>query len=103
MNASTKIVLGLLLLAGCVGLIAWIALKGRKTRVDARIDELSGRGGSVPERKALEPSHTIASQGRNAHRARRRGGTVAATRPGWCRPGFTLSPRCRYFWVSRFS
>jgi tight adherence protein C len=50
-NASMKIVLGLLLLAGCAGLIAWIAIKGRKTRVDARIDELSGHGGSVPERK----------------------------------------------------
>ncbi len=51
MNASMKIVFGSLLLVGCLGLIAWIAFKGRKTRVDARIDELSGRGGSVPERK----------------------------------------------------
>jgi tight adherence protein C len=51
LNASTKIALGLLLLGGCVGLITWIALAGRKTRLDARIDELSGRGGSVPERK----------------------------------------------------
>ena len=56
MTASMKIGLGLVLLPGCVGLIAWIAIKGRKTRVDARIDELSGRGGSVPERQALEPS-----------------------------------------------
>ena len=67
-----KIVLGLLLLAGCVGLIAWIALAGRKTRVDARIDELSGRGGSVPERKLSSQLARSLPKGRHAHRARRR-------------------------------
>ena len=51
MNSSITIVLASLLLAGCAALIVWIAIKGRKTRVDARIDELSGHGGSVPERK----------------------------------------------------
>jgi tight adherence protein C len=46
-----KVGLGVLLLLACMGLMIWIALKGRKTRTDVRIDELSGRGGSVRDRK----------------------------------------------------
>ena len=33
MNTSQKLMLGLILFLSCLGLITWIAISGRKTRV----------------------------------------------------------------------
>ncbi len=49
MNVQMNVVVGLALLLCSTGLVAWLGIKGRKTRVDARIDELSGRGESTSE------------------------------------------------------
>lgn len=51
MTPQMKIIYGGVLLTCCLGLLVWIALRGRKSRVDIRIDELSGRGsGASPTR-----------------------------------------------------
>ena len=58
MSLNMEILIAVVLFLACGGLIAWIIVTGRKTRLDARLDELTGQAATVPHKAGASLAKT---------------------------------------------